>query len=108
VTAPLFDVPAPPPGRVRVALDKRLEQLRRDGHEVPEDLAVVAQALATRLDTANAGGARNGYVMLSAEYRAARRDLLEGIAADDGGTDSLEAAIADFRAAQAGHAPQPG
>jgi hypothetical protein len=46
--------------------------------------------------------------MLSAEYRAARRDLLEGIAADDGGTDSLEAAIADFRAAQAGHAPQPG
>lgn len=104
MTAPLFEVPGPPPGRVRLALDARVEQLAAAGHELPGDLLAVAQALASRLDAANSGGARNGYVMLSAEYRAARRDLLEGVGADDGGTDSLEQAIADFRAAQAGHA----
>jgi hypothetical protein len=40
--------------------------------------------------------------MLTAEYRNARRELLEGVTKDDGGTGSLAAAIADFRAATVG------
>lgn len=103
----LFDVPGRPAGLVRRALDARLDMLRAAGADLPEDLAVVAQALADRVDGANAGGDRRGYVMLSAEYRAARRDLLEGIAQDAGATDPLTAALADFRAATAGNAQGP-
>lgn len=102
----LFDAPARPAGPVRRALDGRLELLAAAGSDVPLDLAVLAQSLADRVDAANAGGDRRGYVMLSAEYRAARRDLLEGLA-DDSATDPLEAALADFRAAQAGNPPGP-
>lgn len=106
---PLFDMPdrPRPAGLVRAALDARLDLLRGQGADVPEDLAVVAQALADRVDSANSGGDRRGYVMLSAEYRAARRDLLEGIATDAGTSDPLAAALADFRAATAGNTPGP-
>jgi len=107
-TEPLFDVPVRPGGRVRVALDARLDVLRTAGADVPEDLAVVCQALADRVDAANSGGDRRGYVMLSAEYRAARRDLLEGLVLpSDGGPDSLESAIAEFRAATSGDGAGP-
>lgn len=107
VTEPLFDTPARPAGRVRVALDTRLDRLRAAGADVPEDLAVVAQALADRVDAANAGGDRRGYVMLSAEYRAARRDLLEDVTTEAGANDSLAAAIAEFRDATAGDGAGP-
>jgi hypothetical protein len=104
-TEPLFDVPVRPAGRVRSSLDARLDVLRAGGADVPEDLAVVCQALADRVDAANAGGDRRGYVMLSAEYRAARRDLLEGLVTGGGGPDPLEAAWAEFSAATSGDAP---
>lgn len=102
----LFDAPTRPAGPVRLALDARLAKLDAAGADVPGDLAVLAQSLADRVDAANAGGDRRGYVMLSAEYRAARHDLLEGLA-DDSAADPLEAALADFRAAQVGNAPGP-
>ena len=107
-TEPLFDVPVRPAGKVRASLDARLDKLRAAGSDVPDDLAVVCQALADRVDAANAGGDRRGYVMLSAEYRAARRDLLEGLVSGDGGPDPLEAAWREFSSATAGDAPGPG
>jgi hypothetical protein len=107
-TEPLFDVPARPLGQVRAALDAKLDVLRAGGADVPDDLAVVCQALADRVDRANGGDFSRGYVMLSAEYRAARRDLLEGLVLpSDGGPDSLESAIAEFRAATAGDGAGP-
>lgn len=100
--AALFDLPGPPPGLIRRALDKWLDELRADGARVPEDLAIVAQMLANRVDQANAAANQRGYVMLSAEYRAARHDLLEGITTDVGaGPDPLAVALAEFRAATA-------
>lgn len=104
----LFDLPGPPPGLIRRALDKWLDALRADGATVPEDLAICAQMLADRVDQANSGGDRRGYVMLSAEYRAARRDLLEGITTDVGaGPDPLTLALAEFRAATASDTTGP-
>jgi hypothetical protein len=106
-TEPLWTEPARPHGLVRKALDARIASLRAAGSDLPDDLAVVAQSLADRIDAANAGGDRRGYVMLSAEYRAARRDLLEGVMSVDNGPDPLAAALADFRAATAGHDSEP-
>ena len=63
----------------------------------------VAQSLADRIDAANAVHAYRGFVLLTAEYRAARRDLFEGVANDDAG-DDLAAALAEFRAAETDHA----
>jgi hypothetical protein len=105
--AALFDLPPRPAGPVRAALDGQLAKLTATGVDVPSDLAVLTRSLADRVDAANAGGERRGYVMLSAEYRAARQDLLEGITTDAGTADPLAAALADFRAATAGHAQGP-
>lgn len=105
MTNPLFPVPARPAGPLRELLAGRLDALRADGHDLPDDLALVTLSLADRIDAANAGGDRRGFVMLTAEYRAARRDLLEGL--DDAGTDPLDAAIAAFRASEGHHPTEP-
>lgn len=99
-TSPLFEIAGRPAGPLRRLLADRLEQITAGGHDLPADLALVTLSLADRIDAANAGGDRRGFVMLTAEYRAARRDLLEGF--DDAGTDPLDAAIDSFLAADAG------
>lgn len=104
-TPPLWEMPARPAGRMRAALDAMIDLLRTGGADVPEDLAIVAQSLADRIDAANAGGDRRGYVMLTAEYRAARADLLEGVVTSATGSDPLEQAWAEFSAAASGDAP---
>lgn len=81
-------------------LSARLDAVRSQGHDIAEDLALVALSLADRIDAANLAGDRRGFVMLASEYRAARRDLLEGL--DDGDADPLDAALAEFRAAATG------
>jgi hypothetical protein len=106
-TDPLWTEPARPHGLIRRALDAKIALLRDAGNDVPEDLAIVTAALADRIDSANAGGDRRGYVMLSAEYRQARHDLFDGITDNGGGPDPLTVALADFRNAQAGNNPGP-
>jgi hypothetical protein len=103
MSSPLFDIPSRPAGPLRRLLATRLESIEAAGHDLPGDLALVALSLADRIDAANAGGDRRGFVMLTAEYRAARRDLLEGF--DDAGTDPLDAAIAAFESADSGSGP---
>lgn len=104
-TPPLWDVPERPAGRMRKALDAMVDLLRSGGADVPEDLYIVSQTLADRIDAANAGGDRRGYVMLSAEYRAARADLLEGVVTSVNGSDPLEQAWAEFNAATSSDSP---
>lgn len=104
-TQPLWEMPDRPAGRMRRALDAMVELLRSGGADVPEDLYIVSQTLADRIDAANAGGDRRGYVMLSAEYRAARADLLEGVVTSATGGDPLEQAWAEFNASTSGDTP---
>lgn len=75
-------------------LQRRIDQAAADGHELPEDLALVALSLADRIDTANARDERRGFVMLTAEYRAARAQLFDGL--DQAGADPLDAALSEF------------
>lgn len=105
MTDPLFAALPGPVGPLRALLDARCRELTDQGVELPADLVMLVASLADRIDEANGARAYRGFVMLSAEYRAARRDLLEGI--DDSGPDPLEAALADFRAAEMGHPPGP-
>jgi hypothetical protein len=66
---------------------------------------LLTQSLAGRLDRMDACGQRQGYVMVSAEYRAARRDIF-----GDGATvgpDPLDEALAAFRAAASGDTQGP-
>lgn len=108
MTSPaLFDVPAPPAGPMRSLLAARIAELRGAGHVIAEDLAVLTLSLADRIDRANAGGDRRGFVMLCAEYRSARRDLFEGLD-DANGDDGFESALAAFRATPVDHAGDPG
>lgn len=109
MTGALFDPPPVPPGRpgpLHRLLRARLDTAKRDGHDLAEDLALVVLSLADRIDQANAGGQSRGFVMLCSEFRAARRDLLEGL--DDGGADPIEAALAEFRASEARNAADAG
>lgn len=101
MTDPLFAALPGPVGPLRALLDARCAELAGQGHQLPADLVLVVASLADRIDAANGAKAYRGFVMLTAEYRAARRDLLEGL--DDTGPDPLEAALAEFRAAEAGH-----
>lgn len=105
MTDPLFEAFPGPIGPLRQLLDTRIGELVDQGHELAADLALVVRSLANRIDEANGARAYRGFVMLTAEYRAARRDLFEGL--DDGGADPLEVALAEFRAAEAGHPPGP-
>ena len=90
MTDPLFAALPGPRGPLRALLDARVAELEAAANVLPADLVLVVQSLADRIDAANATRAYRGFVMLTAEYRAARRDLLDG--ADDGGADPLEAA----------------
>lgn len=92
---------------MRSALDAHLDELRAAGAAVPADLTIVVQSLADRIDAANSGGDRRGYYMLTAEYRAARADLLDGVVTSGDG-DPFERAWAEFNAAPTGDAPGPG
>ena len=84
-TDALFDVLPGPHGRLR-----RLLAEQTAGRDLPGDLLHVVESLADRIDAANAAGAYRGFVMLTAEYRAARADLLGDLApADDPLTDLL-------------------
>jgi len=101
VTDPLFAALPGPAGALRKVLDERIAELAGQGVELPADLALVSRSLADRIDSANAARAYRGFVMLTAEYRAARRDLFDGVAgAED---DGFEEALAAFRATEAGH-----
>lgn len=105
MTDALFAALPGPVGPLRRLLDDRVAALADQGHELEADLLLVVRSLADRIDDANATRAFRGFVMLTAEYRAARRDLFDGV--DDSGPDPLEAALAEFRAAEAGHPPGP-
>ena len=100
MTDPLFAALPGPAGPLRRLLDERIGELTAAGHVLEQDLALVVRSLADRIDDANAGRAYRGFVMLTAEYRAARRDLFADL--DDGGADPLEAALGAFLAAEAG------
>ena len=104
MTAPLFAALPGPRGPLRKLLDAKLATLTEQGHEFPADLVLVVASLADRIDDANGARAYRGFVMLTAEYRAARRDLFEGVLVDDG-PDPLEIALAEFRAAEADNSP---
>jgi hypothetical protein len=101
MTDPLFAALPGPIGALRRLLDARVAELQAAGNTLEPDLVLLVRSLADRIDTANATNAYRGFVMLTAEYRAARRDLFDG--ADDGAADPLQVALADFRAAAAGH-----
>lgn len=93
----LWEIPAPgrrPAGPLRTLLTARIRKATDDGNDVPEDLALVTLSLADRIDLANGGGDRRGFVMLCAEYRAARDQLLGGI--DAAAADPFDAQFADF------------
>lgn len=99
----LWEIPAPgrrPTGPLRELLTARIRKAVADGHDVPEDLALVAVSLADRIDIANGNGDRRGFVMLCSEYRAAREQLLGGIDAD--AADPFDAEFSKFVATEQG------
>jgi hypothetical protein len=97
---PLFAVLPGPAGPLRSLVDARTAG--DDGAD-PVLLHVV-RSLADRIDYANAGRQYRGYVMITAEFRAAYRDLLTDVGAAD---DDLSAALAEFRAAEARYPSGP-
>jgi len=90
----LWEAPALTAGALRRSLTAAVRKAHDDGHDLPDDLILVALSLADRIDWANARGERRGFVMLTAEYRSARAQLFDGLAgaADDG----FEAAMGEF------------
>jgi hypothetical protein len=108
VTDPLFVALPGPLGPFRRALDTHTGELAAEV-ELDPVLLLLVQSLADRVDVANATHRDRGFVMLSAEFRAAFRDLV-GDLARDAGPDPLDVALAEFRRAEADHAagPDPG
>jgi hypothetical protein len=104
VTDPLFAYLPGPVGPLRAALDALVADQVTAGALLRPDLILVAESLADRIDSANAARAYRGLVLLTAEYRAATRDLFEAVPAAD---DGLDAALAEFRAAEAHHPAGP-
>lgn len=98
---PLFAYLPGPVGPLRAALDQVIADQVTAGAELRPDLILVAESLADRIDSANAARAYRGLVLLTAEYRACTRDLFEAVPAAD---DGLDAALAEFRAAEANNA----
>jgi hypothetical protein len=80
VTDPLFAALPGPAGPLRALLDTRLLELGGDHDPV---LTLVTAALADRLDWAIAGRQYRGFVMLTAEFWRAYRDLTATEAVDD-------------------------
>jgi hypothetical protein len=84
---------------------RQLVDARTSGDDGADPVLLhVVRSLADRIDYANAGRQYRGYVMITAEFRAAYRDLLADVGAAD---DDLAAALADFRAAESGHPAGP-
>jgi hypothetical protein len=79
VTEPLFAALPGPAGPLRQLLDARLAELP-DADPV---LALVVRSLADRIDWAVGGRQYRGFVMITAEFRAAYRDLVPTVVADD-------------------------
>lgn len=100
MTDPLFAALPGPVGPLRRLLDAAVAEVT---DPLPADLVLVVQSLADRVDSANATRQFRGFVMLTAEYRAARRDLFESV--DTSADDGLEAALAEFSAAESGNTP---
>jgi hypothetical protein len=98
MTDPLFAALPGPAGEVRQALDARLA----DEPDADPVLALVVRSLADRIDWAIGGRQYRGFVMITAEFRAAYRDLLPQVAADDTFEQLLAEIAAD--AADAGPA----
>lgn len=105
MTDALFAALPGPAGPLRELLDAKVAELAGQRVDLPADLVLVVQSLADRIDSANAARQYRGFVMLTAEYRAARRDLFEVVAGV--GDDGFDQALAEFRAAEAGHPPGP-
>ena len=87
-TDPLFAVLPGPHGPLR-----RLLAEQTAGRDLPGDLLHVVESLADRIDAANAAGAYRGFVMLTAEYRAARAELLGDVAPVDDPLSDLVAQL---------------
>lgn len=99
MTDPLFAVLPGPAGPLRTLFDA---EVAKAGPDLPADLVLVVAHLADRIDWAVGGRQYRGFVMLTAEYRAARRDLFGDLGAgvDD---DGFAEALAALSAAEAGH-----
>ena len=99
MTDPLFAALPGPAGPLRQLLDQRLA----DEPDADPVLALVVRSLADRLDWAIGGRQYRGFVMITAEFRAAYRDLLPQVPVDDS-FEQLLAEIAASSAADAGPA----
>ena len=89
MTEPLFAALPGPAGPLRRLLDAKLAEV---GDADPV-LALVVQSLADRIDWAIGGRQYRGFVMITAEFRAAYRELVPTVVADDS-FDQLIAEIA--------------
>jgi hypothetical protein len=106
VSDPLFAVLPGPAGQLRTLLNAEVATATGAGAVLPADLVLVCAHLADRIDWAVAGRQYRGFVMLTAEYRAARRELFGDLgAADD--SDGFADALAALSAAEAGHTAGP-
>lgn len=79
MTDPLFAALPGPAGPLRALLDERIAA----DPEADPVLALVVRSLADRIDWAVAGRQYRGFVMITAEFRAAYRELFPAAATDD-------------------------
>ena len=79
MTEPLFAALPGPAGPLRTLLETRLSQ----DPDLDPVLAMVVRSLADRIDWAIGGRQYRGFVMITAEFRAAYRELMPVAAADD-------------------------
>lgn len=90
MTEPLFAALPGPAGPLRRLLDAKLA----DVGDADPVLSLVAQSLADRIDWAIGGRQYRGFVMITAEFRAAYRELVPTVVADD----AFEQLIAEIAA----------
>lgn len=79
MTEPLFAALPGPAGPLRRLLDVKIAEV---GDADPV-LAMVVRSLADRIDWAIGGRQYRGFVMITAEFRAAYRELVPTVVADD-------------------------
>ena len=90
MTEPLFAALPGPAGPLRRLLDGRLA----DAPDADPVLSMVVRSLADRIDWAIAGRQYRGFVMITAEFRAAYRELMPAAVADDNTIEQLLREIA--------------
>ena len=83
MTDPLFAVLPGPAGQLRTLLDAECTAAAAAGAVLPADLVLVVAHLADRIDWAVGGRQYRGFVMITAVFRAAYRELVPTVAADD-------------------------